>query len=192
MDQQTAQQGSLTYASTLNKLTNLEELVKYITAQNAIHAHNNEKLIKILANMQEQVVKVRGQIDTIKSKGSTATAAIKQMIENAGTKQQAVLGNIKTMIGNLTKIDKLEGAVSGLEKDIQLLSNKALEGATGLNASASEFKPTAGEDNSNATEDAGNQQRGGYTYGRSRMIRSMSRRRTKKSKGKSKSSFKYL
>ena len=126
--------------------------------------------------MQAQVSKVRDAMDNIKSKGATATTEMKQVISDADQKQGEQLTNIKSMISNMTKMDKLETAVKNLENDINTLAGTA---GTGTNPSAQEFVPGAP-----AAAPPGAPTVGGYTYGRSRKTGKGRRKRTKKSRRK--------
>ena len=172
------------YKDTLNKMANLEELSKYVLAQNASLEASRGKLVKTLSDMQAQVSKVRDAMDNIKSKGATATTEMKQVISDADQKQGEQLTNIKSMISNMTKMDKLETAVKNLENDINTLAGTA---GTGTNPSAPEFvpgAPAAAPATAPAAAPATAPTVGGYTYGRSRKNGKGRRKRTKKSRRK--------
>ena len=194
-----------TYQDTLNKMANLEELSRFIVSQNAALEGNRGSVIKQLNSMQASVGKVRDEIDKITNKGVTATTNIKKVISDAEGKQKQALNNIKAMITDMTKTDKLKTAITALESDINALVIKA--GAPGSNTpgsngaakpAASKLDPTAkafvpgqgaakpaaaaeptGEE---AFRDVPDVKKGGYTY-------SKKSRKSRRSKG-SKSSKK--
>ena len=180
---------SVDYKDTLNKMANLEELSKFIVAQNAALEGKRSMLVKTLTNMQGQVSKIRDQLDNIKSKGTTASSEIKQLISDSDTKQAQSLKNIKNSIGAMLNMDKLETSVKNLEGDINSLAGVA---GTGTNPGAPEFKPTGPVDpaaqqadksglNANAKEFKPANMKGGYTYGKSRRSgKGRRKRRTKK------------
>lgn len=167
------------YKDTLNKMANLEELSKYVLAQNVALEASRGKLVKTLSNMQAQVSKVRDAMDNMKSQGATATTEMKEVISAADQKQGEQLTNIKSMISNMTKMDKLETAVKNLENDINTLAGTA---GTGTNPSASDFVPGAATERGPERTPAPTV--GGYTYGRSRKKGKGRRKRTKKSRRK--------
>ena len=178
------------YKDTLNKMANLEDLSKFIVAQNAALEGKRGMLIKTLTNMQGQVSKIRDQIDNIKSQGTTASTEIKQLIADSDTKQSQSLKNIKNSIGAMLNMDKLETSVKNLEGDINSLAGVA---GTGTNPGAPEFKPAAPAApaakpglNPNANEFKPANMKGGYTYGKSRRSgKGRRKRRTKKMHKKS-------
>ena len=167
------------YKSTLNKMANLEDLSKFIVAQNAALEAKRGNLNKIITGMQSQVSKIRDQIDNIKSKGAVISTEMKQVINDSNTKQEQSLTNIKNSISSMIKMDKLETAVKGLENDISsLYATSASAGEGRLNPDAATFIPAA---DAPATASG---QSGGYTYGKSRKRGKGRRKRTKKSRKK--------
>ena len=163
------------YKSTLNKMANLEDLSKFIVAQNAALEAKRGNLNKIITGMQSQVSKIRDQIDNIKSKGAVISTEMKQVINDSNSKQEQSLTNIKNSISSMIKMDKLETAVKGLENDISsLYATSASAGEGRLNPEAPAFIPAA----------TGPEQSGGYTYGKSRKRGKGRRKRTKKSRKK--------
>ena len=165
-----------TYKDTLNKMANLDSLSKFIVTQNIALDSKRSALANTLSSMQSQVAKIRDQIDNIRSKGTTATAEMQQVIKDSDVKQQQALENIQNNIRALINVDKLETSIKNLEGDINALSSAA---GTGMNPSAPAFVPAAGPG-------APPKQAGGYTYGNSRGRHNKHRRRrTRKNTRKS-------
>jgi predicted RecB family endonuclease len=179
------------YKDTLNKMANLEELSKFVLAQNVALEASRGKLIKTLSDMQSQVSNVRDEMDNIKSKGATATTEMRQVITDADQKQVGQLNNIKAMITNMTKMDKLDTAVKSLENDINTLA-KASSVGTGHNAAATTFVPGSAKPTGSPADNTRSKGGpkpppstvGGYTYGKSRKKGNGRRKRTKKSRKK--------
>ena len=193
------------YKDTLNKMANLEEVSKFIFTQNVALEAKRGMLSKTLSDMQIQISKIRDQIDNIKNKGNVANTEMKQLIDDADTKQQQSLNNIKTSISAMINMDKLETSIKNLEGDINTLASAA---GTGTNPSAPAFVPgAAGAAGAAAGSAAGaaagsaagaaagattgadadkdkESMEGGYTYGKSRKRGKGRRRRTKKSRRK--------
>jgi chromosome segregation ATPase len=171
------------YKSTLNKMANLEDLSKFIVAQNAALEAKRGNLNKIITGMQSQVSKIRDQIDNIKSKGAVISTEMKQVINDSNTKQEQSLTNIKNSISSMIKMDKLETAVKGLENDISsLYATSASAGEGRLNPEAPAFTPEQPAATGPAA--TASEQSGGYTYGKSRKRGKGRRKRTKKSRKK--------
>ena len=175
-----AQPTTLNYKDTLNKMANLEELTKFVVSSNAALDAKRGQMVKLLADMQTQVGKVRDQVDNIKSQGSTATTEMKQLIKDADAKQTESLKSVKASISAMLQMDKLETAVKNLEGDIKSLAT-VTNAATGQNTSAPEFVPGAGKTQP-ATSNASKPTVGGYTYGKRK--KGSRRKRGKKSRRK--------
>jgi hypothetical protein len=169
---------------TLNKMANLEELSNFVVSTNVAMEAKRGNMVKLLVDMQRQVVKVRDQIESIKNRGNNATADIKKMIKTADTKQEESLKRIKSSITSMLEMDQLESAVKNLEGDITSLSGVATDSLT-LDPTAPEFVPAA----SRGTTDGPTL--GGYTYGKSRKKGKGRRKRTKKSRKKGSYKSKY-
>ena len=129
------------FKDTLNKMANLEELSKFVVAQNAALEAKRGMIIKTLSGMQNQVSKIRDQIDNIRSQGTTAKTEIKQLISDADGKQKQSLQNVKNSITAMLNTDKLVTSVKNLEGDIDSLASVS---GSGTNPGAPEFKPSAG------------------------------------------------
>jgi len=170
-----AQPTTLNYKDTLNKMANLEELTKFVVSSNAALDAKRGQMVKLLADMQTQVGKVRDQVDNIKSQGSTATTEMKQLIKDADAKQTESLKSVKASISAMLQMDKLETAVKNLEGDIKSLAT-VTTAATGQNTAAPEFVPQS------ATSNAAKPTVGGYTYGKRK--KGSRRKRGKKSRRK--------
>lgn len=175
-----AQPTTLNYKDTLNKMANLEELTKFVVSSNAALDAKRGQMVKLLADMQTQVGKVRDQVDNIKSQGSTATTEMKQLIKDADAKQTESLKSVKASISAMLQMDKLETAVKNLEGDIKSLAT-VTNAATGQNTSAPEFVPGAGKTQP-ANVNAAKPTVGGYTYGKRK--KGSRKRRGKKSRRK--------
>ena len=188
------------FKDTLNKMANLEELSKFVVAQNAALEAKRGMIIKTLSGMQNQVSKIRDQIDNIRSQGTTAKTEIKQLISDADGKQKQSLQNVKNSITSMLNTDKLVTSVKNLEGDIDSLASVS---GTGTNPGAPEFKPSAGPApapapgpapaapaakpglNPNAKEFKPANMKGGYTYGKSRRSgKHHKKRRTRKARRK--------
>ena len=189
-----AQPTALNYKDTLNKMANLEELSKFVVNSNAALEGKRGQMVKLLADMQTQVGKVRDQIDNIKSQGTTATTEMKQLIKDADAKQTDSLKSIKASISSMLQMDKLETAVKNLEGDIKSLAS-VTNAATGQNAAAPAFVPGAGpaqpatanaakKNNAEGSmfKDVEGEMKGGYTYGK--RTKGTRKRRGKKSRRK--------
>ena len=176
-----AQSAALNYKDTLNKMANLEELSKFVVNSNAALEGKRGQMVKLLADMQTQVGKVRDQIDNIKSQGTTATTEMKQLIKDADAKQIDSLKSIKSSISAMLQMDKLETAVKNLEGDIKSLAS-VTNAATGQNTAAPAFVPGAGPAQPATTNAANANMTGGYTYGK--RTKGTRKRRGKKSRRK--------
>ena len=175
-----AQPTTLNYKDTLNKMANLEELTKFVVSSNAALDAKRGQMVKLLADMQTQVGKVRDQVDNMKSKGATATTEMKELIKDADAKQTESLKSVKASISAMLQMDKLETAVKNLEGDIKSLAT-VTNAATGQNASAPNFVPGAGKTQP-ANVNAAKPTVGGYTYGKRK--KGSRRKRGKKSRRK--------
>lgn len=175
-----AQPTTLNYKDTLNKMANLEELTKFVVSSNAALDAKRGQMVKLLADMQTQVGKVRDQVDNMKSKGATATTEMKQLIKDADAKQTESLKSVKASISAMLQMDKLETAVQNLEGDIKSLST-VTNAATGQNTKAPDFVPGAGKTQP-ANVNAAKPKVGGYTYGKRK--KGSRRKRGKKSRRK--------
>ena len=175
-----AQPTTLNYKDTLNKMANLEELTKFVVSSNAALEGKRGQMVKLLADMQTQVGKVRDQVDNMKSKGATATTEMKQLIKDADAKQTESLKSVKASISAMLQMDKLETAVKNLEGDIKSLAT-VTNAATGQNTAAPAFVPGAGAAQP-ATANASKPKVGGYTYGKRK--KGSRKRRGKKSRRK--------
>ena len=184
------------FKDTLNKMANLEELSKFVVAQNAALEAKRGMIIKTLSGMQNQVSKIRDQIDNIRSQGTTAKTEIKQLISDADGKQKQSLQNVKNSITAMLNTDKLVTSVKNLEGDIDSLASVS---GSGTNPGAPEFKPSAGPGPAPAAAPApaakpatyaaaaakGADMKGGYTYGKSRRSgKHHKKRRTRKARRK--------
>jgi len=180
-----AQPTALNYKDTLNKMANLEELSKFVVNSNAALEGKRGQMVKLLADMQTQVGKVRDQVDNMKSKGATATTEMKQLIKDADAKQTESLKSVKASISAMLQMDKLETAVKNLEGDIKSLAS-VTNAATGQNTAAPAFVPGAGAaqpaNTSAANANAAKPKVGGYTYGKRK--KGSRKRRGKKSRKK--------
>jgi len=175
-----AQPTALNYKDTLNKMANLEELSKFVVNSNSALEGKRGQMVKLLADMQTQVGKVRDQVDNMKSKGATATTEMKQLIKDADAKQTESLKSVKASISAMLQMDKLETAVKNLEGDIKSLAS-VTNAATGQNAAAPAFVPGAGAAQP-ANANAAKPKVGGYTYGKRK--KGSRKRRGKKSRRK--------
>ena len=162
---------------------NLEELTKFVVNSNAALEGKRGQMVKLLADMQTQVGKVRDQIDNIKSQGTTATTEMKQLIKDADAKQTESLKSVKASISAMLQMDKLETAVKNLEGDIKSLAS-VTNAATGQNAAAPAFVPGAGAAQPANVQSAAKSKPtvGGYTYGKRK--KGSRKRRGKKSRKK--------
>ncbi len=175
-----AQPTTLNYKDTLNKMANLEELTKFVISSNAALDAKRGQMVKLLADMQTQVGKVRDQVDNMKSKGATATTEMKELIKDADAKQTESLKSVKASISAMLQMDKLETAVKNLEGDIKSLAT-VTNAATGQNTTAPAFVPGAGKAQP-ANVNAAKPKVGGYTYGKRK--KGSRRKRGKKSRRK--------
>ena len=178
-----AQPTTLNYKDTLNKMANLEELTKFVVNSNAALEGKRGQMVKLLADMQTQVGKVRDQIDNIKSQGTTASTEMKQLIKDADSKQTESLKSVKSSISAMLQMDKLETAVKNLEGDIKSLAS-VTNATTGQNAAAPAFVPGAGAAQPANVQSAAKSKPtvGGYTYGKRK--KGSRKRRGKKSRKK--------
>jgi uncharacterized phage infection (PIP) family protein YhgE len=175
------------YKETLNKMATLEGLSKFISDSSATLTNKKASLITLLKNMQQNIGKVRSQIDTIKSSGATAKVEIQQLIKDADAKQQESLKNIQSNITTMNNLGELEAAVNELNNGITGLQQIA----QGTYADAAARAPPGGQQGQWPRgqipgQRPGGATKGGYTYGKSRRGRGNRRRRTKKSRRKGK------
>ena len=179
------------YKETLNKMATLEGLSKFISDNTTTLTNKKASLISLLKNMQQNIGKVRSQIDTIKQSGATAKMEMQKVIKDAYAKQQESLKTIQSNITTMINLGELEAAVNELNTGVTGLQ----QAAQGTYADAAARAPPGGPGASSyflrprGQQTPGGVQRpggtvDGYTYGKSRRGKGKRRRRTKKTRRK--------
>jgi hypothetical protein len=127
-------------------------------------------------------------VNKIRSGSVAIGNRIKEIIKSSDDTQKANLQKIKDSITRLGNVADLNASITGLDKDVSLLVEKAMGSGAGAGAGAGE-----GEEGSmfrEAVGPNGEPLKGGYTYGKSRHRGKDRRRRTKKSRRKGKGNYK--
>jgi hypothetical protein len=166
--------------SGLNSLaTHIEEITKGKNAQ-------TEGMLKLIASMSAKINDVRENVNKIRSGSVAIGNRIKEIIKSSDDTQKANLQKIKDSITKLGNVSDLNASITGLDKDVSLLVEKAMGSGddAGAGAGAGAGADEEGSMFREAVGPNGEPLKGGYTYGKSRHRGKDRRRRTKKSRRK--------
>jgi hypothetical protein len=176
------------YNSILDRMSGLTSLATHIEEITKGKNAQTEGMLKLIASMSAKINDVRENVNKIRSGSVEINNRIKGFIKSSDDTQKANLQKIKDSITKLGNVSDLNASISGLDKDVSLLVEKAMGAGAGDGAGdGSDDGPGADEEGSmfkDAVGPNGEPLKGGYTYGKSRHRGKDRRRRTKKSRRK--------
>ena len=182
------------YNSILDRMSGLNSLATHIEEITKGKNAQTEGMLKLIASMSAKINDVRENVNKIRSGSVAIGNRIKEIIKSSDDTQKANLQKIKDSITKLGNVSDLNASISGLDKDVSLLVEKAMGTGTGA-GDGSDAGAGAGADEEGsmfreAVGPNGEPLKGGYTYGKSRHRGKDRRRRTKKSRRKGKGNYK--
>ena len=188
------------YNSILDRMSGLNSLATHIEEITKGKNAQTEGMLKLIASMSAKINDVRENVNKIRSGSVAIGNRIKEIIKSSDDTQKANLQKIKDSITKLGNVSDLNASISGLDKDVSLLVEKAMGAGAGAGAdddagagAGAGAGADAGEEGSmfrEAVGPNGEPLKGGYTYGKSRHRGKDRRRRTKKSRRKGKGNYK--
>ena len=188
------------YNSILDRMSGLNSLATHIEEITKGKTDQTEGMLKLIASMSAKIHDVRENVNKIRSGSVAIGNRIKEIIKSSDDTQKANLQKIKDSITKLGNVSDLNASISGLDKDVSLLVEKAMGAGAGDGAGAGAgdgasagADADAGEEGSmfrEAVGPNGEPLKGGYTYGKSRHRGKDRRKRTKKSRRKGKGNYK--
>jgi methyl-accepting chemotaxis protein len=166
------------YNSILDRMSGLNSLATHIEEITKGKTDQTEGMLKLIASMSAKINDVRENVNKIRSGSVAINNRIKEIIKSSDDTQKANLQKIKDSITRLGNVADLNASITGLDKDVSLLVEKAMDAGddAGADEEGSMFKDAVGPN--------GEPLKGGYTYGKSRHRGKDRRRRTKKSRRK--------
>jgi predicted nucleic acid-binding Zn-ribbon protein len=175
--------GNDDYQATLNKMTDLQDLVSTVENTSKTLTANKQKLMAIISDCNKQVQALQGNIDKIKGQGAQAKSQVKELIKSANDRQESTLTKLKATINDMSNTDALESQLGLLKKDIDNIAGAIDTAGAGVGNPAAEAAASKANTSKPATY-VPPPMRGGYTYGK--RIKGSRRRRGKKSRKKGK------
>ena len=174
------------YNSILDRMSGLTSLATHIEEITKGKNAQTEGMLKLIASMSAKINDVRENVNKIRSGSVEINNRIKEIIKSSDDTQKANLQKIKDSITKLGNVSDLNASISGLDKDVSLLVEKAMGAGAGdgSNAGAAAGADEEGSMFKDAVGPNGEPLKGGYTYGKSRHRGKDRRRRTKKSRRK--------
>ena len=178
------------YNSILDRMSGLNSLATHIEEITKGKNAQTEGMLKLIASMSAKINDVRENVNKIRSGSVEINNRIKGFIKSSDDTQKANLQKIKDSITKLGNVSDLNASISGLDKDVSLLVEKAMGAGAGDDSdedAGAGAGADAGEEGSmfrEAVGPNGEPLKGGYTYGKSRHRGKDRRRRTKKSRRK--------
>ena len=166
------------YNAILKRMSDLSDLTSHVESIAKAKSDQSESMMKLIASMSEKINTVRENVDKIRAGSVEIGNRIKDVIKSSEDTQKANLLKIKNSITQLGNVNGINTALQGLDKDINLLVQKAVGGPAN-NASVPPAQNN-GASNGEGTEG----QSGGYTYGVSKTRGQMRRRRARKTRRK--------
>lgn len=174
------------YNSILDRMSGLTSLATHIEEITKGKNAQTEGMLKLIASMSAKINDVRENVNKIRSGSVAIGNRIKEIIKSSDDTQKANLQKIKDSITKLGNVSDLNASISGLDKDVSLLVEKAMGAGAGdgSDAGAGAGADEEGSMFKDAVGPNGEPLKGGYTYGKSRHRGKDRRRRTKKSRRK--------
>ena len=174
------------YNSILDRMSGLTSLATHIEEITKGKNAQTEGMLKLIASMSAKINDVRENVNKIRSGSVAIGNRIKEIIKSSDDTQKANLQKIKDSITKLGNVSDLNASISGLDKDVSLLVEKAMGAGAGdgSDAGAAAGADEEGSMFKDAVGPNGEPLKGGYTYGKSRHRGKDRRRRTKKSRRK--------
>jgi hypothetical protein len=176
------------YNSILDRMSGLSSLATHIEEITKGKNAQTEGMLKLIASMSAKINDVRENVNKIRSGSVAIGNRIKEIIKSSDDTQKANLQKIKDSITKLGNVADLNASISGLDKDVSLLVEKAMGAGAGDGSDAGAGAGAGADEEGSMFKDAvgpnGEPLKGGYTYGKSRHRGKNRRRRTKKSRRK--------
>ena len=182
------------YNSILDRMSGLTSLATHIEEITKGKNAQTEGMLKLIASMSAKINDVRENVNKIRSGSVEINNRIKGFIKSSDDTQKANLQKIKDSITKLGNVSDLNASISGLDKDVSLLVEKAMGAGAGDGSDAGAGAGDGSDAGAGADEEGsmfkdavgpnGEPLKGGYTYGKSRHRGKDRRRRTKKSRRK--------
>ncbi len=173
---------SESYNAILDRMSGLTSLATHIEEITKGKNAQTEGMLRLIASMSAKINDVRENVNKIRSGSVAIGNRIKEIIKSSDDTQKANLQKIKDSITKLGNVADLNASITGLDKDVSLLVEKAM--GAGADAGAGEGADEEGSMFKDAVGPNGEPLKGGYTYGKSRHRGKDRRRRTKKSRRK--------
>ena len=173
---------SESYNAILDRMSGLTSLATHIEEITKGKTDQTEGMLRLIASMSAKINDVRENVNKIRSGSVAIGNRIKEIIKSSDDTQKANLQKIKDSITKLGNVADLNAYITGLDKDVSLLVEKAM--GAGADAGAGEGADEEGSMFKDAVGPNGEPLKGGYTYGKSRHRGKDRRRRTKKSRRK--------
>ncbi len=173
---------SESYNAILDRMSGLTSLATHIEEITKGKTDQTEGMLRLIASMSAKINDVRENVNKIRSGSVAIGNRIKEIIKSSDDTQKANLQKIKDSITKLGNVADLNASITGLDKDVSLLVEKAM--GAGADAGAGAGADEEGSMFKDAVGPNGEPLKGGYTYGKSRHRGKDRRRRTKKSRRK--------
>ena len=174
------------YNAILDRMSGLSSLATHIEEITKGKNAQAEGMLKLIASMSAKINDVRENVNKIRAGSVAIGNRIKEIIKSSDDTQKANLQKIKDSITKLGNVSDLNASITGLDKDVSLLVEKAMGSGddAGAGAGAGAGADEEGSMFREAVGPNGEPLKGGYTYGKSRHRGKDRRRRTKKSRRK--------
>jgi seryl-tRNA synthetase len=157
-------------------MSDLSDLTAHVESIAKSKSDESDNMMKLITSMSKKINMVRENVDNIRSGSLEIGNRIKEVIKGSEDTQKANLLKIKNSITQLGNVTGINNALQGLDKDINLLVQKAVGGPSNVDPS----RPRPPEQGASG-------QSGGYTYGSS----ASSSTRSKGTRSRSKKTRRY-
>ncbi len=180
------------YNAILDRMSGLSSLATHIEEITKGKNAQAEGMLKLIASMSAKINDVRENVNKIRAGSVAIGNRIKEIIKSSDDTQKANLQKIKDSITKLGNVSDLNASITGLDKDVSLLVEKAMgsgdDAGAGAGVGAGAGAGAGADEEGSMLREAvgpnGEPLKGGYTYGKSRHRGKGRRRRTKKSRRK--------
>jgi len=166
------------YNAILKRMSDLSDLTAHVETIAKSKNDQSESMMKLITSMSDKINLVRENVDKIRAGSVEIGNRIKDVIKSSEDTQKANLLKIKNSITQLGNVNGINTALQGLDKDINLLVQKAVGGPS----SNAPVPPP--QSNGASREEGATGQEGGYTYGMSMKKGNGRRRRARKTRRK--------
>jgi hypothetical protein len=172
------------YNAILKRMSDLSDLTAHVETIAKSKNDQSESMMKLITSMSGKINLVRENVDKIRAGSVEIGNRIKDVIKSSEDSQKANLLKIKNSITQLGNVNGINIALQGLDKDINLLVQKAVGGpSSNAPAPPPQSNGTSGA-SSVSSEEGATSQEGGYTYGMSIKKGKGRRRRARKTRRK--------